>query len=401
VNVSSFIAKRYFLAKRSSNAVNIITGISVLGILVGTAALIVVLSAFNGLESMVKNFYQAFDPALKISLVEGKFFAIEHLPEGILENKEVAAVSFVLEEKALFSFGEREYIATLKGVDTAYSSVNPIKDYLRAGNYRLDENLPVSPAVIGAGVAYYLRFTQASFGEPVQLFIPKEYSGVDPTKSFSSHKIYPFGVFSVQPQFDEKYCLVAMPFLQKMLNRPGMASAVELRLKPGQNNEQFKNILQKKLGPKFKIQNRLEQQAAFYKVMKTEGLFTFLVFALILAIATFTIAGSLTMLMFEKKENLATLSALGLNLKQLRLIFFKEGLIISLTGGAVGLVLGVLVVWLQQKYGLLSVGEGYIIEAYPVQLAWRDVALVTATVLGLSTSVSALTAWRLNYRLIR
>jgi len=400
VKVSTFIAKRYFFAKGSSNAVNIITGISVLGILVGTAALVIVLSAFNGLEHMVKNFYQAFDPQLKVSPTEGKFFEPDTLPNKLFQEEEIAVVSLVLEEKALFTFRDREYIATLKGVDTLYPAVNEITRYLRSGNYRLDHNLPVTPAVIGAGVAYYLRFSQANFEEPVQLFIPKDYSGADPSQSFSTHKIYPLGIFSVQPEFDEKYCLVPLAFLREMLNRPNMASALEIRLKAKANEERVKEDLQSILGPGFKVEDRLAQQAVFYKVMKTEGLFTFLIFALILAIATFTIAGSLTMLMFEKKQNLATLSALGLNMTELRGIFFKEGLIISLTGGGAGLLLGISLVLLQQQFGWLAVGEGYIIEAYPVKLAWRDVFLVSATVLGLSLLVSALTAQRLNYRLI-
>ena len=400
MNFSTFIAKRYFLAKKSSNAVNIITGISVLGILVGTAALIIVLSAFNGLEQMVKTFYQAFDPELKVAPASGKFFTLNDIALEALEEQGIASYSYVLEEKALFTFRDREYIATLKGVDSIYPTTNQITQYLRAGNYRLNEELPATPAVIGAGIAYYLGFSQSDFEEPVNLFIPKDYSGTDPSKSFTVHKIYPLGIFSVQPEFDEKYCLVPLAFLQEMLNRPANYSAIEIDLKPNANLEEVQEKLQRTLGANFIVKNREEQQALFLKVMKTEGLFTFLIFALILAIATFTIAGSLTMLMFEKKENLKTLSALGLSLGSMRAIFFKEGLIISLTGGGIGLFLGIVVVWLQQRFGLITVGEGYIVEAYPVHLAWRDVGLVSTTVFTLSFTVSLLTAQRLNQRLI-
>jgi lipoprotein-releasing system permease protein len=401
VNLSSFIAKRYFLAKKSSNAVNIITGISVLGILVGTAALVIVLSAFNGLEQMVKNFYQAFDPELKVTPVSGKFFSGQAIAPAALQIDGIAACSYVLEEKALFTFKDREYIATLKGVDSIYPATNKITEFLRAGNYRLTESLPATPAVLGAGVAYYLGFSQNNFEEPVNLFIPKDYSGSDPSKSFAVHKIYPLGIFSVQPEFDEKYCFVPLPVLQNMLNRPDNFSALEISLLRNASLETVQEKLQARLGKSFIVKNQDEQQALFFKIMQTEGLFTFLIFALILAIATFTIAGSLTMLMFEKKENLKTLSALGLSLQSLRAIFFKEGLIISLTGGGIGLVLGIALVWMQQHFGLLAVGEGYIVEAYPVYLAWRDVALVSTTVLALSLTVSLITAQRLNYRLIR
>lgn len=396
MKLSSFFARRYFLAKSSSNAVNIITGISVLGILVGTAALIIVLAAFNGLEQLVRSFYADFDPDLKIVAAEGKFFQAEDLQAIDWQAAEVAAASFVLEEKALLTYQDRDYIATLKGVDSHWVDVTNITEKLRSGNYLLHRESAAVPAILGSGVAYFLRYSNNNLEEALRVFVPRDNQSLDPSRSFRSATVYPTGIFAIQPEFDEKYSLVPLPFVQQLVNREGAVTALEVRLRDAEQVESLEKRWQKQLGAAFSVLTRDEQQAVFFKVMKTEGLFTFLVFALILSIATFTIAGSLTMLMFEKKENLQTLSALGMTLPELRQIFFKEGMIICLTGGGIGLILGLAIILLQENFGLLAVGEGYVVEAYPVALAWKDVLLVILTTLGLSSLVSWLTARRLN-----
>lgn len=402
MNLSSFIAKRYFFAKSSSNAVNIITGISVLGILVGTAALIVVLSAFNGLEGLVRSFYNAFDPDIKISPASGKFFDPQKISQLALDEQTVAGYSYVLEEKALLTFRDREYIATLKGVDDNFTQINQVDSFVYRGNYYLNEELEITPAVMGSGVAYFLGFGESAFGLPVQIFLPTEPAGgLDISNSFTTQNIFPLGIFSIQPEFDEKYVLVPLRFMQKLLNQGNMVSALEIDLEEESAIIDFQERLKAELGPDFEVLNRDEQQAVFFKVMKTEGLFTFLVFALILSIATFTIAGSLTMLMFEKRKNLATLSAMGMNMNELRSIFFKEGMVISLSGGIIGLLLGVGIVLAQHYFSLITVGEGYIVDAYPVKLKMSDIFLVGATVLGLSAAVSWFTSRRLRPALLR
>ncbi len=398
MKLSALIARRYFLARSSSNAVNIITGISVLGILVGTTALIIVLSAFNGLENLVKGFYQAFDPALKITATEGKYFSPKLIDSSeVLQNEAIATHSYTLAEKALFSYQDHEYIATLKGVDAQFDAVTAIKAHLSSGRYRLEDSLNLPPAVLGGGVAYRLGFGPAQYDDPLQVFVPgKLPQGLNLSGAYRQQNIYPTGIFAIQPEFDEKYVLVPLGFAQQLYRRPQQISAVELKLKPQAKPQAVKEALQAQLGQTLQVQTREEQQAVFFKVMKTEGLFTFLVFALILAIATFTIAGSLSMLLFEKRANLQTLHALGMSLVQLRRIFFYEGLIISGTGGFIGLALGLLLVWLQQQYGLIEVGSGYIVEAYPVALQGQDVLQVAATVFVLSLVASYFTSRRLK-----
>ena len=397
---SSHIAKRYFFSKNSSNAVNIITGISVVGILVGSAALIIVLSAFNGLENLVRGFYKDFDPDIKVLPSSGKFFQEAQVEEFLAANPDIISYSKVLEEKALFSFRDKEFIASLKGVDQNYTRVTRIENKIPFGQYRIAEDLAINSAVIGAGVAYYLGFSRSDFQEPINIFIPKESSGLG-DQSFRSDRLFPLGFFAIQPEFDEQYVLGSLAFSREVLGRPGACSAIEIKLDSSLSVEEAKSKIQADLGPEFKVLNREEQQASFLKVMRTEGLFTFLIFALILSIATFTIAGSLTMLMFEKRSNLHTLWSMGTPIKELRQIILKIGLIISLSGGLGGLLIGAGVVIAQEQFELISVGEGYIVDAYPVALRWTDLIIVSITVLGLGYLSARLSARRLTLKLLK
>lgn len=402
MQLSGYIAWRYFFSKDSSNAVNIITGISLLGILIGSAALIIVLSAFNGLESLVKGFYADFDPELKIEVERGKFFALEDIAEEWLTDPNIEAYSYTLEEKALLNFRDREYISTLKGVDSRYLQTNKLQNKILYGEYRLAENLAVTPSVMGAGVAYFLGFSRGDFQEPVTVFLPREGGNrLDPESNFRSSKIFPLGIFSIQPDFDEKYALVPLEYLQKLLNRPGEVSALELKFKAGSRLKKEQKKWQVRLGDDFRVLTRDEQQASFLKVMKTEGLFTFLVFALILGIAIFTVAGSLIMLMFEKRQHLYSLWAMGSSMEQLRASFVRLGILISAIGGLGGLLLGTLIVVAQQYGGLLSVGDGYVVDAYPVELRWQDLLLVSGTVLGLGALTSFISARGISLKLLR
>lgn len=397
---SRYIARRYFFAKSSSNAVNIITGISLFGILVGSAALIIVLSAFNGLESLVRGFYQDFDPDLKVLPAEGKFFEAQAPLQLLSEQDFIAAYSAILEEKALFNFRDKDYIATLKGVDPHFLKINKLEEHLPYGDYFLDGKETIPTAVIGAGVAYFIGFGRSDFQEPVNVFIPKEVGKIS-TESFQSDRLYPMGIFSIQPEFDEQYVLCQLNFAEELLNRPGQISAIEIALSPGADPGNYRDKLQEILGPAFEVLTRDELQAGFLKVMRTEGLFTFLIFTLILSIATFTIAGSLTMIMFEKRRNLYTLWAMGTELKELRKIILHLGLIISLSGGLVGILIGSLIVFGQEHFQWISVGEGYIVDAYPVVLKFQDIITVSLTVVVLGFLSAWGSARRLTLTLLR
>ncbi len=410
MNVSTFIARRYFFAKSTRNAVNIISGISILGILVGTLALIVVLSAFNGLENLVTGFYDTFDPDLKITPKTGKFFDENPAQISELRNTEgVREVSKILEERVLLTFNDKEYIATLKGVDENYREVTRIGEAITHGEYfsgptrdAVATSQTAPRAVLGAGVNYFLGYSRIDFENPINVFVPKiEASASDFADAFSSELLYPSGIFSVQPEFDEKYVLASMDYVSKLLNRPDQLSSIELKINDFASVNSVKKSLKKIVGDNFEIKDRQEQQAVFLKVMKSESLFTFLVFALILGIASFTIMGSLSMMMLDKKEHLRTLWAVGTDIETLRRIFFKEGLIISAVGAVFGLLLGIGIVLLQQHFGIISLGQGYVVDSYPMVLKIKDVLLVFGTVAVLCGSVSWLTSRRLGERLVR
>ena len=401
MNLSSYIARRYFFSKSSRNAVNIISAVSITGILVGTLALVIVLSAFNGLESLVHGFFNTFDPELKVSPANGKYFELTSDQAEVLESTDgIASYSQVLEERVLLTYRDMEHIATIKGLDNRYTSVTEIESAITHGAYTIHPESKIPKAVIGAGVSYYLSYGRMNFEDPINVFVPKRgASASDFSNAFSSELIYPQGIFSVQPEVDEKYILTSLSFVRNLLGRPDALSSIELKVKPEADVEEVKGLLLQKLGPNFLVQNREEQQAIFLKVMKNESLFTFLVFALILGIATFTIMGSLSMLMLDKKKHIHTLWAVGADIKTLRAIFFKVGMQISFTGAGLGLVLGIIVVLGQQYFGWLEIGQNYIVESYPVELQWKDVLLVILTVGCLCGVTSWLTSRRLNYSL--
>jgi len=400
MNVSSYIARRYFFSRTSRNAVNIISGISILGILVGTAALIIVLSAFNGLETLVGSFYNTFDPSLKVETTEGKYFQLSDSKMARLKEVEgVQALSQVLEDRVLLNFAQKEYIATLKGVDNNYLSVNPMDAAVRSGNFNLGD--PRAPAaVLGAGVGYYLGYGRLALGEPIEVYVPKPgASAANFSSAFNTATLIPRGIFQVQPEFDEKYLITSLGFARKFLRRPAAVTALELKVNEDQL-ESVQETISEIFGEGYVVKNRQEQQAAFMKVMKSESLFTFMVFALILGIATFTIMGSLSMMMLDKREHLRTLHAIGSDLNQLRQIFFKEGLLISAFGAIAGVILGAGLVLLQQNFNIISLGQGYVIEAYPVELRLGDLFSVLLTVALLSGTASYLTSRRLGENIL-
>lgn len=371
------------------------------GILVGTAALIIVLSVFNGLEGLVKGFYQSFDPDLKASLVKGKYYTIsqEELDEiqGVSGIKSFAEV---LEERVLFTFRDKEHIASLKGVSENFNEVSNVREKIISGSY-FSSDSKIPRAVIGAGVSYYLAYGHNDFESGISVFVPKKQTGTDFRTAFATKTFYPCGVFSVEPEFDKKFALAPIHFVRDLLGRERVISALEFNLNEEADELKIKKQLQSILGDRFKIQNRDEQQEILFKVMKSENFFTFLVFALILGISTFTIMGSLTMLMIDKKENLATLWAMGTDIKTLQNIFFKEGMIIGLVGAILGLTIGVLLIWAQSSFGLISLAPGYAIEAYPVELKFKDIITVSFTVMVLCSLASWLTSKRLSLKLIR
>ncbi len=392
MNLPFYIARRYLLAKKSQNAINIISGISIAGVAVGTMALITVLSVFNGFDGIIKDLYNSFDPEIKISIAEGKTFDPGQYPfESVRKHSSVAFYSEVLEENALLRYGERQHIATVKGVDDQFHRVTGIDSMVVDGKYSLWENSRPK-AVVGLGVGYHLAIG-LNFLNPINIYVIKRTGNVsvNPEHAISRKFIFPSGLFSIEQEINSRYLLVPLDFARELLQYSTEVSAIELRLKEGMDKSLAQQEIQEILGDEFRVKNRNQQNELFYKIMKAEKLAIFFILTFILIIASFNIIGSLTMLILDKKGDIDTLDSLGASASLIKRIFLIEGWLISITGAVIGIILGSLISWLQQEYGLIKLsGSGsFIIDAYPVMFQFMDVVKVFFTVLA----IGFLAAW--------
>jgi lipoprotein-releasing system permease protein len=392
MNLPFYIARRYLLAKKSQNAINIISGISIAGVAVGTMALITILSVFNGFDSIIKSLYNSFDPEIRITIVEGKTFDPGQYPfEKIKKHSSVAWYSEVLEENALLRYGDRQHIATVKGVDDNFHHVTGVDSMIVDGNYSLwEKNRP--KAVVGIGVAYHLAIG-LNFLNPINIYVIKRQGNIsmNPEQAISRKFIFPSGMFSIEQEINSRYLLVPLQFARELLRYSTEVSAIEISLKEGIDKSLAEKEIQDILGTGFLVKNRNEQNELFYRIMKAEKWAIFFILSFILIIASFNIIGSLTMLILDKQGDIDTLDSLGASASLIKRIFLIEGWLISLTGAFIGIILGSLISWLQQEYGIIKLtGSGsFIIDAYPVVFQFMDVVKVFCTVLG----IGFLAAW--------
>jgi lipoprotein-releasing system permease protein len=392
MNLPFYIARRYLLAKKSQNAINIISGISIAGVAVGTMALITILSVFNGFDSIIKSLYNSFDPEIRITIVEGKTFDPGQYPfEKIKKHSSVAWYSEVLEENALLRYGDRQHIATVKGVDDNFHHVTGVDSMIVDGNYSLwEKNRP--KAVVGIGVAYHLAIG-LNFLNPINIYVIKRQGNIsmNPEQAISRKFIFPSGMFSIEQEINSRYLLVPLQFARELLRYSTEVSAIEISLKEGIDKSLAEKEIQDILGTGFLVKNRNEQNELFYRIMKAEKWAIFFILSFILIIASFNIIGSLTMLILDKQGDIDTLDSLGASASLIKRIFLIEGWLISLTGAFIGIILGSLISWLQQEYGIIKLtGSGsFIIDAYPVVFQFMDVVMVFFTVLG----IGFLAAW--------
>jgi lipoprotein-releasing system permease protein len=387
LKVAYYIARRYLFSKKSKNVVHLVSYASMIGVAIGTAALIIVLSVFNGFGDLILSLYNSFDPSIKISVAEGKTSSFESAKQYLNDNE--ILYSQTLEEKVLLRYQDKEYIATLKGVDENFKTLTSVDSMLAAGEY-FDAYSKKNTAIIGQGVAYYLSLGIGNIFEPLQVYVPnrEKKSLLNPSTAFLQSSIVPVGVFSIQADFDAEYVLTSLDFVQEVLNRPGEASYIEINCSE-QEMLVLQTQLQEYLGSDFVVSNRFQQHAFLYKILNSEKLIVFLILSFILVIATFNIIGSLTMLMIDKKNDIKMLSNLGANARIIRNIFFLEGLLTTLVGSVIGLVLGIAVCWLQLKFGFLRMGQGsFVVDYYPVAIRWQDVLIVLATVSGIGVVAS-------------
>jgi lipoprotein-releasing system permease protein len=384
MKLSLYIAKRYLFAKKSRNAINVISAVSVAGVSVGTMALIIVLSVFNGLEKMVSTIFNTFDPDIKITAAEGKTFVADTARLKLLADiNGVSCYSLTIEENALLKYGERQYIATIKGVDKNYVKVTDIDSSMWEGEFILQADNGRPYAVPGLGVSQYLGI-RINFVTPLNIYIPRKSasSALDAENAFNRKFIFPSGIFEVEKEYDSKYIYLPIDFAREITENEGSVSAIEVKFDSKTQPETMKKRISKIFGKEFLVQTRYEQQEIFYKVMRSERLAIFFILTLILVIASFNIIGSLTMLIIEKERDIEILKSLGADNDLIRKIFIFEGWLISIIGAFIGIILGFLICWLQQTFGLVKLQtETLIMDAYPVVLKLKDFIIVPATVL--------------------
>lgn len=391
MNFPFYISKRYLISKKSKNVINIISLISVIGVTVSSAALIIVLSAFNGLDNLLTSLNNTFDPDLKVFPKEGKVINIEEEKLNQLKRLEsVFDIAESLEENALLKYGDQQYIATVKGVSENYNKITGVDSMLIVGEFIL-EHKNQSYAVVGQGVAVHLSLN-INYIDPIVMFVPKRNAKVssNPKNAFKRDYIFPSSVFGIQQEFDSKYVLVPIEYARELFQYKTEVSALEIKLNSGFSEDEAQNQISRILGSDYIVKNRYQQHEAFYKIMKSEKFFIFLMLTFIFIIASFNIFGSLTMLMIDKKEDIATFRNLGANLSVIRRIFLFEGWLITFIGAVCGLFLGFIICWLQIKFEFVKLGTSgsFLVDAYPVKLIWTDFVVIFVTVIAIGYVVA-------------
>lgn len=389
MNFPFYIAKRYLFSKKSHNAINIISGISVCGVALATLALVCTLSVFNGFQDIVASYFTAFDPQIKITASSGKIFDGQDKRLDFLRSMpQIAVLTETLEDNAMVQYKDRQTMAVIKGVQDNFEQLTEIDSILYGkGEFILHDSI-VDYGVMGIELVSTLG-TGVQFVDPLQIYAPKRNEKVNmanPATSFTQDYLFSPGVvFAVnQEKYDRAYILTSLDFARRLFDYQTEVSAIELKLKPDANTNSIKKTIQSKLGKDFIVQDRYEQQADVFRIMEIEKLISYIFLTFILLIACFNVIGSLSMLIIDKKENVQTLRNLGADDKLISRIFLFEGRMITLMGAVIGIVLGVALCFAQQEFGFISLGNTagtFVVDAYPVRVHFWDVALIFATVI--------------------
>lgn len=397
MNLPFYIARRYLFSKKKHNAINIISGISVCGVALATLALVCTLSVFNGFQDMVAGFFTAFDPELKITARQGKVFDPQEA--GIRQVRQLPEIDVwteTLEESAMVQYKDRQAMAVIKGVEDNFEQLTSIDSLLYGtGKFVLNDSV-VDYGILGVELVSELG-TGLQFVDPLQVYAPKRNVRVNianPSAAFNRDYLFsPGAVFVVnQQKYDARYILTSLSFARRLFDYDTEVSAIELKLKPGSDTRAVQQKIQELLGEGFAVQDRYEQQEDVFRIMEIEKLISYLFLTFILAIACFNVIGSLSMLILDKREDVETLRKLGADDRLVARIFLFEGRLISFFGAVAGIGLGLLLCYLQQRFGLISLGGGngsFVVDAYPVSVHVTDVIGVFVTV----TAVGFLSVW--------
>lgn len=391
MNLSLLIARKYFLSKRKKNFINIISMLSIVGIAFSTAALVIVLSVFNGLGGLLRSLYTSFDPELKIELKRGKSFEVT---PGVLQSLQqisgVAIVTEVIEDYAYVRYREADMVVTLKGVSNNFLDQHRLDDRLVDGRLVLLED-SVNYAIVGQGVQYALSLSVNETFTPLQVFYIRNLksTSVDPSQLYSRQVIQPGGVFSIEKSYDENYIFVPLTFARNLLNYGNRRTSLEIKTKPEADLEEVQLQIKSLLGESFQVLTNEEQHKDLYRLVKMEKLFTFVALALLILIASINIFFSLMMLALDKKKDISILFALGAHDSLVRSVFLNEGALIALVGASTGLLLGGTICWLQDTFGLVGMGmENAVVSSYPVIMNPLDFLVIAITIIAITALVS-------------
>ena len=383
MNLSFFIAKRYLISKKSNNAINVISWISIIAIAVTTAALVIILSAMNGLTSVVADLYHAIEPDIKITAIDSKYMTNKkELSNKIKSIQGVKGISYSIEENALMKLDDKQAIVTIKGVDEEFKNLTQFDTVVIDGLYRFVYNNQYF-GVFGRGIANKLDINVNDFVSPISIYAPirGKAEGINPEDAFNKIAISPAGIFSLHDDFDFKYVFIDLKAAQQLFDCPDAFSIIELSVIDKNKLESIQSQLQKKLGPNYQIKNRFQLNDVLFKTLETEKLWTFLILAFILVIATFNIIGALTMLIIEKKKDIKTLYNLGADQTFIRNIFMQEGFLITAVGALIGLAIGLAICLLQQHFHLVEFDKESLVPYYIIKLQLKDFIWILSVVM--------------------
>jgi lipoprotein-releasing system permease protein len=396
VNFPLLIARRYLFAKRSTNAINIITGISVLGMAIGTAALILVLSVFNGFEDLLSGLFGHFNPEVKVTPAKGKTFEIDSLAlVKIRALPGVYAVSETLEEIAFFEYEGSQDFGAMKGVDSLFESVTGINNdtIILEGVYRLKMD-GRNGAVVGAGLRNKLSINVDNPLGTITVYMPEQESGAL-DKPFKTRLVYPVGTFAIQQEYDNQYILTNLDFMRELLDAtPQTVSALEIKCRDAAAVSAVKTGIRSVLGDGYIVKDHYEQNEAFFKVMQLEKWMGFAITSLMLLLMAFNTVGALWMIVLDKQKDIAVLKSMGATDQAIRRIFLLEGLLLTVLGLVIGIVLAVVIYTIQKTWGIVTIPDGFLVDTYPIAMRLSDFLPIIATVLGIGYLASLLPAKR-------
>lgn len=390
MNFPFFVARRYLFSKKSTHAINVISGISAVGVAVATMALVVTLSVFNGFHDLVASLFTNIDPQLKVTPVKGKTApADDPILTEIRQLPEVEVATETVQDMALATYNGRQAMVIVKGVEDNFDSLTHIKDILLGnGTFELHA-AELNYGILGIRLAETLQ-TGYSYKDPLKIYAPRregQLNMANPEDGFVEDELYSPGVLFMvkQAKYDKNHIITSISFARNLFGQQGMLSSLEMRLKPGSDFEAVKSKMQQIAGSKYKVHDRFEQQEDTFKIMKIEKLMAYIFLTFILMVACFNIIGSISMLIIDKKNDVVTLRNLGASDRQIVRVFLFEGRMISALGAVAGIVLGLLLCYLQQEYGIVGLGESsgsFVVDSYPVSVHPEDIVVVFFTVIA-------------------